>query len=466
MALTSTDGFNLGSGGFDFNSPNRDYIFEEKGSSRIDIVSDANRASTNIHKDLSYTYDTFRHEEPSVQPSTMKAYNSNSPAIQKGSLPSYSVTTDYFNYSNKNLYVVDGNRPAVRIGTVETSIMSKEVFAIRKTYYFATPGAFTEMIKDAEAYIAINHKTMSYEFAEFMATAKKALNFGVGDIVEMKFDYVYNFDAIKERQIYVTELDSVFSLTPNVYHPRDSNSKITGILNDLESGHGYEGFLIEIVDNEGIHNSRYFNFGGEAREIKSVRDLTRPSGVYSIDVSTRAGKSKMKRTYMSTEEAEKAQRVFRTKEDALYKGDEKTKAELEHRRKLTDFENEKINAEKLREEQRYMFREVAEGQKRTMLEWEAAHKQRVAEEEAAQKRHIAELDAMLKRRLLESEAEQKYRLTDYESHQKKKSMERSDYYEDRSYRRKDSSESFKSFHVFAAAAAGLVAGLGTYLIKK
>lgn len=181
------------------------------------------------------------------------------------------------------------------------------------------------------------------------------------------------------------------------------------------------GMLIEIVDNNNSINDRFTYAFNTVLKIGTVVDPDRTEGVYVTSVSdVGMSTSETNTVRYSLGEAEIKFGMYRTREEALTKGDpelisknllEKTRMELEeakNKASLMESENRQLEAQK----------------KKELMELEVTHKEKILAMEAKNKEMSSEL-ARLKEEL------------------EKRKIVREDYYESRSSDRKDTSEIIK-----------------------
>lgn len=354
----------------------------------------------------------------------------------------------FINNTPEDFTVIYRNNLPLYISKASAGFQSGKEFCIRTNYHFLSHTRITTTITHLGEYIKNNTDRLEDLDILYKALTTAYQNDNRVSSITVTIDRRIDISAVKKLgSVYVPEVDLVLQVgQPNLdkSHPYSKDGRAKAEYVDFISEKKVSGILMELVDNDQHHKSRFLYAALQVIEIPSVQDKTRASGVYFSKVAYDSlGEIHIKPYYYTLEEAEKILGLYRTKDEAITGGNPEfiaKKLNQERDEKLTELKHDlDIAKSQMKLDELKRDQQLKETEHRLR---ESEHKLKMAELKAKEEEARAAAE-------LEKERKETARLK--EELDKKRDY-RKDYFEERSYQRKDSSDLLKLLPVLITAA--------------
>lgn len=284
---------------------------------------------------------------------------------------------------------------------------------------------------------------------------------------ERKFSYTLGVSRDQLIQTggiaYLSDVDLVIGFEAHqefLIHPYSSTAQRRHMNETLPNFTGMQ-YRLALVDNAGVHGSRFINTGFGVYEISPMTDSQLRDGVYA---TTKPGQTTEAKTdFYTMDEADEALGLFRTRSEAETFGSPDTRFKAEMREIEQDLTREKADLARVKQE--------GEREKHRIEEERRTREEEFKREEEARRRRQEEIDAQIKYENDQLERQRERMRVERErmEWEQKVHAERQKFEYDMAQRdRKDRSDNTKALWDTAKAVLGLVSvGLSVYaLVKK
>lgn len=390
---------------------------------------------------------------------TLAGFNANELATDKDFGP-VMIRTGFINYLSYDVTVIMRNGLRHTVPFIPRPNTEDKVFIIRDTYTIRS-SSFEEFKRMATVITngPVPMPTLQAIEENFYSRYFK----GPSTTVHVTIDTNLDSDSITEVKagVYLTNKDylisseSLFKAQP---HPFSDHTTVVRKFEEMCNINSSLNFYVEMIDNENQLGNRYIYLGDIVHEIKTSQDINKATGIYfgtfnrddegNINVTTK---------YLTVKEAEETIGLYKTREEAINKGD----AELARKETITRLLHETTLNKIALEEKSNEFKVEQERLKNkfTLMEGELnLQNLKLAQELKALESKNNILDSTLKQERLDSEKrlinlkeEYEHKKNEYDT----KRLRDDDYYSQRSHERKDSSEFIKTLPALIIGGIGL-----------
>lgn len=370
----------------------------------------------------------------------------------------YRSTQFFINNTQDDFTVIYRNNLPLFVSKASSGFQSGKEFCIRTNYHFHSNTRILTTITHLGEYIKNSTERQEDLDIIYKALVTAYNNDSRVNSLTITIDRRIDITAVKQKgSVYIPEVDMVLQVgQPDLdkSHPYSRDGRAKAEYVDFILDKKVSGILMELVDNEQNHKSRYLYAALQVIEIPSIQDKTRASGVYFSKVEYNGLEEvHIKPHYYTLEEAEKVLGLYRTKDEAITGGNPEfltKKLNQERDEKLTELKHDlDIAKSQMKLDEMKRDQQLKEAEHRLR---EAEHKLKMAELKAKEDEAKAAAE-------LEKEKKESARLK--EELDKKRDY-RKDYYEERSYYRKDSNEFLKLLPVLITAALAIF----TVIVRK
>lgn len=266
----------------------------------------------------------------------------------------FRIVEYYINDSDIDVTVKHRNNLSIPVYKQLTSRGSIRLFTLRRSYYFRDRHTITHTLTNINNYLggAENNDEMNI----IKHALSKACNSGnISGNLNIVVDHVIDITSLKDnRSLYDKELDIVLSTTENTNnfpHPFSRDGGRVEEFQDYVRNKLGTGIFIEIVDNSSLINDRYIYIGKDAVRISVHADSSKEPGIYyTLLDHNRLNDVSIVPSYLNYKDAEEKLGIYKTREEALTKGDpdsinkvrlaELSAKELEQKTEIIELKNQ------------------------------------------------------------------------------------------------------------------------------
>lgn len=295
-------------------------------------------------------------EEPSTYSPMTRASDAPFPV----SHISFTQTTNYINYSDKQLYVTSHDGLSILLQEGDSYSAQRNALIVRKVVQFPNNASLIACLHQLKTYSDTTNEVMTPLMKELYSELRKYVKF-TGDprdqskgkkdltgVITFNLDSQVNIGKIGPNGIFLPDLNIVVSLTPNVIHPHDKIMRAVKKMSDVAENYECTGIIVEIIDNDHKYGPKYLYSASEVVEIIPVRNVKKENGVCIMKVGR--NKEGQKKTELirrlTVEEALEQKILFNSSEEAHTSGDPKSALtkeieRLKHENMINKHKNEK-----------------------------------------------------------------------------------------------------------------------------